>query len=109
MLMWRRSGVELVLRVRSLATYLAGSQYMTCESLRLVLTSMAGMGALASCVEVVVGGVAEHGGEGFGLVGVAPFFVLGDGEGQGGVEHGVHDVDEGDVGEDDAEEVGRAC
>ena len=40
------------------------------------------------------------------LVGIAPLFVLGDGERERGVEHGVHDVDEGDVGDDGAEEIG---
>ena len=37
---------------------------------------------------------------------VAPLFVFADGERERGVEHGVHHVDEGDVADDGAEEVG---
>ena len=42
MLMCNNSGVSFFLSVRSFATYFAGSQYITCESFRLVFTSIAG-------------------------------------------------------------------
>lgn len=57
--------------------------------------------------DVVVGGVGADAVEGFeGGGGVAPFVVFAGGEGDGGVEHGVEDVDKGDVGDEGTEEVG---
>src|ERR1039457_3725080 len=40
-----------------------------------------------------------------GLVGVSPLFVLGNGKGERGVEHGVHHVNEWHVGNYGAEQV----
>ena len=62
-------------------------------------------GGVVRRLEVLVGRIAVHVGEVVGLVGVSPLFIFGDGEGERGVEHGVHDVYEGDVGEYDAEEL----
>ena len=40
--MCSKRGVSFCFNVRSRATYFAGSQYITCESFRLVFTSIAG-------------------------------------------------------------------
>ena len=50
MLVLRSSGVVVRLQVRSLATYLAGSQYITWLSLNEVFTSIAGYACAARFV-----------------------------------------------------------
>ena len=59
--------------------------------------------------EVGVGAVALHVEIVFGFVGIAPLFVLADGERERGVEHGVEDVDEWDVGDDELGRDRGAC
>ena len=55
--------------------------------------------------QVVVGRVVQHVFERSLLIRIAPLFVLGHGQRKGCIQHGVHDVHERNVREDDAEEL----
>ena len=56
--------------------------------------------------EICVGAVGLHVEIVGGDLRIAPFFVLADGERERSVEHGIENVDEGNVADNDAEKIG---
>src|SRR5437899_1247265 len=76
------------------------------HDLAVVEASLEEHGGIVFAVEACVWAIIFYVEVIFGALGIAPLFVFADGKRESGIEHGVEDVDEGDVANDGAEEVG---
>jgi len=92
-----------VLRVRSLATYLAGSQYITWLSWSEVFTASPDNSRPSDSHKANNSTYKKN----KRIHSDFPLFILRNGERQRGVEHGVHHVHKGHVGNDGAKQIRR--